>query len=271
MNILGNNTNKLNDVIFENRNKNYGAYVIRTSYNDTLKKSLLFLTSALTLLFGSVVVNNRMNSHSEAEKPIAFEDPKLTPMEYTTKVDLTPITEPEQKTTEAAAAPKGTIGTVINNHAVETNSVNLENPVSGVGDETSTGTDPKSTDPGTVTTIHVENNTPPATTPVDILVFAEEMPEFEGGTQGLMRFIGQNVVYPSVAREIGKEGIVYVSFVVNEVGNVENVKVVKGIGYGCDEEVVRVINKMPRWKKAGRNAGHPVKVRFNMPVSFKLK
>ena len=60
MNILGNNANKLNDVIFENRNKNYGAYAIRSSYNDSLKKSLLFLTSIVSLLFGSVIINNKI-------------------------------------------------------------------------------------------------------------------------------------------------------------------------------------------------------------------
>ncbi len=81
----------------------------------------------------------------------------------------------------------------------------------------------------------------------------------------------QNIVYPDFAREIGKEGTVHVSFVVNEVGNVEGVKVLKGIGYGCDEEVVRVIGKMPRWKKVGKNGGHPVKVRFTIPVSFRIK
>ena len=97
------------------------------------------------------------------------------------------------------------------------------------------------------------------------------MPEFDGGVAGLMRYVGQNIIYPPVAREIGKEGTVYVSFVVNEMGNVENVKVMRGIGFGCDEEVVRVIGKMPRWKKVGKNAGHPVKVRYNIPVKFKLQ
>ena len=102
-------------------------------------------------------------------------------------------------------------------------------------------------------------------------VVVEEMPEFEGGTAGLMRYVGQNIVYPSLAREVGKEGTVYVSFVVNETGNIEGAKIMRGIGFGCDEEVVRVINKMPRWKKVGKQGGHPVKVRYNIPVSFKLR
>lgn len=97
------------------------------------------------------------------------------------------------------------------------------------------------------------------------------MPEFEGGAVALMRFVAQNISYPEVAKIINKEGVVYVSFTVNELGYVEHAKVMRGIGFGCDEEVLRVVSKMPRWKKAGRNAGHPVKVRYNIPVSFKLK
>ena len=269
MNILGNNASKLNDVIFEKRNKNYGAYAIRSSYNNSLKKSILYLTGIVSLLFGSVIVNNRIHSISNIEQPTVFDDPILKPLEYTTPVDMTPLPEPV-KQSNAAAAPKGTIASVINDAATETHSANITNPVSGVGSATATGIDPRSTIESTVS---VTNTLTATSASVDTgpVIVADDMPEFEGGFSGLMRYVGQNIVYPSVAREIGKEGTVYVSFVVNEIGNVESVKVMRGIGFGCDEEVVRVIGKMPRWKKAGKNAGHPVKVRFNIPVSFKLK
>lgn len=269
MNILGNNASKLNDIIFENRNKNYGAYAIRSAYNDSLKKSILCLVGLVTLLFGSVVIRNRINASSGIESPIVFDDPLIKPFNYTTTlVEMKPLViEPNKNA--GATAPKGTIGTVINENAVETNSVNINNPVSGVGTETATGTSPVGPETSTVTSIHVESA--PVVTTIETVVVAEEMPEFEGGVAGLMRYVSQNIVYPLIAREIGKEGTVYVSFVVNEIGIVENVKVMRGIGYGCDEEVVRVVGKMPRWKKAGKNAGHPVKVRFNIPVSFKLK
>lgn len=270
MNILGNNANKLNDVIFENRNKNYGAYAIRSSYNDSLKKSLIYLTSIVSLLFGSVIINNKMNSSAKNNGLVILDDPKIETLTYTTEVNIKPpVIEPKQQN-NAAAAPKGTIGTVINDNAVETNSVNIDNPISGVGSPTATGVDPNSTNESTVTVTN-SVSIPTATVDSGPVIVADDMPEFEGGVAGLMRFVSQNIVYPAVAREIGKEGTVYVSFVVNEIGNVENVKVMKGIGFGCDEEVVRVVGKMPRWKKAGKNAGHPVKVRFNIPVSFKLK
>ncbi len=270
MNILGNNANKLNDVIFENRNKSYGAYAIRSSYNDSLKKSLIYLTGMVSLLFGSVIINNKLNA-TKNDSPIVFDDPKMETLTYTTEVKLEPLVEqPKQKTNEAAAAPKGTIGTVINDHATETQSVNIDNPVSGVGSPTATGVDPHSTNESTVTVTN-SVSIPTATFDSGPVIVADEMPEFEGGATGLMKYVGQNIIYPALAREVGKEGTVHVSFVVNELGNVEAVKIMRGIGFGCDEEVVRVISKMPRWKKIGKNAGHPVKVRFNIPVSFKLK
>ncbi len=270
MNILGNNSSKLNEVIFENRNKNYGAYAIRQSYNDSLIKSLICLGSMVALLFGSAFVYNKANKEPAAEKLMVFSDPVLDPIEYTTKVDMTPVTKPVQNTAAAATAPAGAISTnITDNDPERTTQTNLNTPVSGVGTETATGVSPTGPETSTVTTISVV--AAPAVTPSEAMVVVDDMPEFEGGLAGLMRYVKQNISYPSVAREIGVEGIVYVSFVVNETGNVEGAKVMRGIGYGCDEEVIRVVGKMPRWKKAGKNAGHPVKVRFNIPVSFKLQ
>lgn len=270
MNILGNNASKLNAVVFENRNKNYGAYVIRESYNDSLMKSLLCLGSLIVLVFGSAYAYNKAHEIAPTEKGIVLDDLVPETLEYVTEVDNTPLPEPVQNTTPPAAAPAGGIGTIINDYAVETNSVNVENPVNGVGSATATGTSPIGTETSTTSVTAPVVNTAATTSSVEVFI-AEEMPEFEGGVAGLMRYVMQNIVYPDIAREIGKEGTVHVSFVVNEVGTVEGVKVLKGIGYGCDEEVVRVIGKMPRWKKVGKNGGHPVKVRFTIPVSFRIK
>ena len=129
MNIIGNNASKLNEVIFENRNKNYGAYVIRESYNDSLIKSLVYLSSMLLLLFGSVYIYNKSSSTITDEKIIIFSDPKLDVIEYTTKVDVTPITEPVQNTAVAATAPAGAIRTIISDDATETTSVNIDNSI----------------------------------------------------------------------------------------------------------------------------------------------
>ena len=269
MNILGNNTSKLNAIIFENRNKSYGAFEIRESYNDSLKKSLLCLTSLVCLLFGSIFIYNKVNALPATEKALTFNDPALDPIFVETEVDLSPLPEPV-KNEAAAAAPEGGMATRIIDNATPTVSTNIENPISGVGSSTATGLSSTSTIESTVTTVATTQSVA-VSIPTEVVIIAEDMPEYEGGMTGLMAYVAKSVVYPEIAKEAGKQGIVYVSFVVNETGNVEAAKVLKGIGLGCDEEVLRVINKMPRWKKAGRNAGHPVKVRFNIPVSFKLK
>jgi protein TonB len=268
MNILGNNSSKLNDVIFENRNKAYGAYAIREAYSDSLKKSILCLSGLVILLFGSVFAYNKINAIPTNENGIVIDDSGIKPLIYETIVEMKPLETPVQAAAAATAPTGGMPLRIVDAEPTNTTTINMNNPVSGVGTETATGTAAVGPETSTVTTIAVVAAT---TATTEAVVFAEEMPEFEGGNTGLMNYVARNVVYPELAKEAGKQGIVYVSFIVNETGKVEGAKVLKGIGLGCDEEVLRVINKMPQWKKAGKNGGHPVKVRFNIPVSFKLK
>ena len=78
----------------------------------------------------------------------------------------------------------------------------------------------------------------------------------------------QNLKYPAQAKDAGIEGTVYIQFVITETGDVINSRVVKGIGGGCDEEALRVVNSMPLWKP-GKQNGVPVKVLYSLPVHFK--
>jgi len=98
---------------------------------------------------------------------------------------------------------------------------------------------------------------------------AEEMPEFPGGVEALMDFVGKNVKYPEEAKEKEISGRVFVSFVIEKDGSVSNVKVLRGIGGGCDEEAVRVIKAMPKWTP-GKQKGKPVRVNYQIPINFKL-
>ncbi|HMM12194.1 MAG TPA: energy transducer TonB [Bacteroidales bacterium] len=104
----------------------------------------------------------------------------------------------------------------------------------------------------------------------EIFTIVESMPEFPGGQQAMLEFIARNIKYPPLARESGIQGRVFVNFVVEPDGSVSNVKVIRGIGGGCDEEAVRVIQSMPKWTP-GRQRGKPVRVSFNLPVRFTLQ
>ena len=102
------------------------------------------------------------------------------------------------------------------------------------------------------------------------LTVVEQMPEFQGGVEELNKFLRENIKYPPMAREDGTSGVVYITFVVNKGGKISNVKVLRGIGSGCDEEAVRVVRMMPDWKP-GKQNGAAVPVQFNLPVKFDLK
>ena len=113
---------------------------------------------------------------------------------------------------------------------------------------------------------------PPPPAPVEeeeeepeIFIIVEQMPELIGGPAA----IGKEVKYPEIARKAGVEGRVFLQFTVNEQGNVQDVVVSRGIGAGCDEEAVRVVNLMKF--TPGKQRGKAVKVRMSLPVTFKLK
>ena len=97
----------------------------------------------------------------------------------------------------------------------------------------------------------------------------EQMPEFPGGLEMLNDYLKENIKYPEAAKEAGVEGRVFVSFIVDLDGRVSNVKAMRGIGGGCDEEAVRVVESMPKWKP-GIHKGKVVRVAFNLPIYFKL-
>jgi protein TonB len=97
-------------------------------------------------------------------------------------------------------------------------------------------------------------------------VWVEQMPVFEGD---LNTFLSRNLRYPDAARENGIEGRVIIKFVVNEDGSVSNAMVERGIGGGCDEEALRIIRSMPKWKP-GKQNGMPVKVFFTQAIKFVL-
>jgi TonB family protein len=97
----------------------------------------------------------------------------------------------------------------------------------------------------------------------------EQMPEFPGGVNALIDHVGRNVVYPEQAKEKEIEGRVFVGFVVEKDGSISDVKVLRGIGGGCDEEAVRIISAMPKWKP-GMQDGKPVRVSYQIPIHFKL-
>ena len=95
----------------------------------------------------------------------------------------------------------------------------------------------------------------------------EKMPEFPGGQDALIAYLSKELRYPEEARKSGAAGKVVTQFVVSENGSISNIKIIRSVGCGCDEEAIRVISKMPRWVP-GMQDGAPLKVYFKLPITF---
>ncbi|UKJ06408.1 energy transducer TonB [Solitalea lacus] len=266
------NTHDLTEIVFENRNREYGAYQLRARYDKTMRKALFSSVGSLVIL-GVITVS----LHSKAD-----EGPKVISIPYvidTRKYEIVPDKplEPELPKKTASLPPAATVKstelTVVPDEKVAKpehpptkeelegkaiGSISSENTGAGNTENMMPGNEGESLN-GT------ENGNSTAETP---FVHAEEMPEYEGGFQKMFKFIGRNLRYPNMAVENDIEGAVTVQFVVDKDGNVYNASVLKGIGGGCDEEAVRVV-KLLKFKP-GRQNGQPVKVQFSLPIRFTL-
>jgi len=104
----------------------------------------------------------------------------------------------------------------------------------------------------------------------EIFRVVEEEPSFPGGNEALFKYLENNTIYPAISKVSGIQGTVHVTYVVEPDGSISNVKILKGIGGGCDEEALRVVKNMPKWEP-GKQRGKPVRVQFNLPIRFILQ
>ena len=259
------------DIIFDNRNKEYGAYELRSHYEKRLKKSLSIIFISLMILILSVMVKSYFfpNSHSSILAP-------FIPDTNITAIDLTqPPIKPKQlphpaKTYEQIAVTKPLItraevtkavptiddisDKIISNKEVSGDKLLLGDPVQPNGNESGAGPMAKS-----------EANTEDAK-PLDI---ADVMPQFPGGIEALKRFLVRNLRMPEGDMEAGMKVNTLVRFVVDKDGTVTGILFEKSGGKDFDKEVERVMHKMPTWIP-GKQNGRNVAVYFHLPVIFQV-
>ena len=126
------------------------------------------------------------------------------------------------------------------------------------------------------TTAQVEAYTPPAVVEGEeessqqIFTVVETMPEFPGGQGALLQYLAKSIKYPVIAQENGIQGRVSCSFVVNKDGSIVDAEVIRGVDPSLDKEALRVINSMPKWSP-GKQRGKPVRVKYTVPVTFRLQ
>jgi protein TonB len=254
------------DIIFDNRNKNYGGYELRKHYNRRLAKAGAFIALGLGALISCSFINmdHPVKPVINAE-PIAFKDVDITPIQ---KVIPKPPRETLPPPPPAHMKTKVFNDPVIDptDHIPDDKQMTQNRDLTDAhpGSRTAEGTD--SLGEGMVPVVATGPGIVKLPEPAKPREWVEQMPQFNGD---MSAYISARLKYPDAARDAGIEGAVLIKFVVNENGNVSNAVVVRGIGGGCDQEALSMVNSMPTWKP-GRQNGTPVKVYFTLPIKFVL-
>jgi protein TonB len=252
------------DIVFENRNKEYGAYLIRKVYSTHVLIALIISVAVLGIVLSYPAIVDFF-FHQEA-----VSDAPLKTVRYTDLAPPPPINKntppppkldiPQVKKIIKFLPPKVTEKEVIEEEEMPTieeirhNETGAEE-IEGTGEVIFDEPVQEIVDDGAG-----EN---------EIFLVVEQAPEFEGGLAAMYKFIQKNMNYPAKARRMGIEGSVFVGFVVERDGTIADVQIIKGIDVDCDKEAVRVVSKMPPWKP-GKQSGRPVRVRFVLPIKFRL-
>lgn len=259
------------DLVFESRNQSYGGYILR-KLSSRRHMTALIIALALTIIAVSIPsivksirpavkekdVSVRTMTDIKLDKPkenvdeLIKELPPPPPLKNVIKFTA-PVIKPDEEVAEEEE-PKMQQEVVESKAAIGT--INFDK---GTDDPTAEMPDVMPTEDQQI----VEEKVEP-------YLVVEQMPDFPGGESELYKYLQETIKYPPLAREAGIQGTVYVKFVVNKSGKISDVVILRGIGGGCDEEAVRVVQAMPDWKP-GRQNGLPVPVYFTLPVKFILK
>lgn len=247
------------DIVFENRNKEYGAYQLRKKYNRVVMFATLIgvfiLTMAILIPYLQASTAAKHKSR-DAKEVIAEMSNDLQNQEAPPPPPPPPPPPAEQQTVVKYVAP-----VVVDSMKVEDESklmISDEQVATTVNKEVVEVVEQKQEE------VVVEQKEE------EVFVVVEEMPEFPGGTLALRQYLASAVKYPVVAQENGIQGKVYVNFVVEKDGSVTKAKIARGVDPSLDAEALRVVSTLPRWKP-GKQRGAPVRVSYTVPISFKLE
>jgi len=261
----------LDDIIFKDKNREYGAFFLRTTYPKVIKRSVILGSSLfvgallLAAFWKQITAENKDKVEVVAEtmdikqpppqKKVELPPPPPPPPpKEIPKVTTTKFLPPEIKHDEEVTKPEPPPEEVKGNTANES--------VKGVDESYEAPVDPDAK--GQETPVE-----PPKPVEEEIFTAVEQQAEFQGGIAGFARYLQRSLKYPAAAQRANVQGKVYVQFVVNTDGSIQDVQVIKSVGFGCDEEAIRVIKSGPRWNP-GKQSGRAVRSRFTQPITFQL-
>jgi periplasmic protein TonB len=245
---------EFDEIIFENRNKTYGAYYIRKHYKSATCLSIL---GAITFIAGLLTVLS-----FTTEKGPAKSTTINTSVLYLPKPDDQVIVRPPE-----VKAPPELIKAIRNlqpkvvTDSLETISIMPTNEELNLTTKNGKPTD---------SIVYIEPVTPEIPVEDKVFISVEEKPEYPGGATALFRYISENLNYPAEAQRYNIQGRVTLQFVVNPDGSVGKIEILRSIDPLLDEEAIRVVKTLPKFKP-GKQGGVPVKVWFSLPVLFKIE
>jgi protein TonB len=263
----------MTEIIFAQRNKAYGAYAIRSSYGETTIKAIGFMLLGITSVL-SVAWHFSHNSPPDTDEKTS---PLIADTAYTIQINLAngekEQQDPQPKTPDkpASTASADGLGTVISDTVEPTSST--ETIVTN-GTESVTTAEPSpsvSTDGGSGKGLEKGVGSPLGTASVVSTHMLEKMPQFKGGLAALNDFIRRNVRYPQEAIEEGRQGKLFVRFIVDENGKVSSAELLNTSYNDLNAEALRVVGIIPDFESPGIANGQPVKTYYQVPINFRLR
>ncbi|MFZ4799633.1 MAG: energy transducer TonB [Bacteroidia bacterium] len=253
------------EMIFKGKNHEYGAYELR---KDQVKRhiiAVLLSSTLVTMVIGSpIIINNVLNKkdNTKMDERYILSDVVLNPPQKKTDVEV--FIEPSK----IHNSIKNVVPIISEN--IDESDIILSN-------------DQVFNDSRVIATVTIENQSddPDAKILKEKTIVSEpiaevtyvvvsQMPNFPGGDDEMFKYLKTAMRYPREALELNISGIVYTSFIINSSGNIQDIKILRGIGGGCDEEAIRVLLGMPKWNP-GKQNGNAVNVKLTLPINFVLK
>lgn len=263
------------ELVFEGRNQTYGAYKLRKGTSKRNVLSIIIVLLAAVLAFSAVAIKKIVDAN--AAKVAATQVTELSALDQAKKkaeVKKQIKVEPEKVVERVKSSVKFTAPVIKKDSEVKPED-ELKTQDQLMDNKAAIGSfDVKGNDDANGEVLKakevIAQPEPPKQEENKVFDVVEQMPSFPGGNSALMQYLSSNVRYPVVAQENGVQGRVVVSFVVEKDGSITDVNVVRGVDPSLDKEAARVVRSMPNWIP-GKQNGSAVRVKYNVPVSFKLQ
>lgn len=264
----------LDDIVFEGRNRAYGAFLLRKLYNKHITVAAVVAILLFALFLSIPLIAEMIGGEEEVveverivtEVDLAPPPPldEATPPPPPPPPDLPPPPPPVRATVKYTPPVVKRDKDVVEEEEIPDVEV-LEEIDAGV--KTVEGSKDAPLDLGDIdgtseVVAEVVEEKP--------YTYVEQMPTFPGGETEMLKYLGKNIRYPAAAQRAGVEGLVVLSFVVSKTGEISEIQVIKNLGAGTDEEAMRVVKTMPKWTP-GKQNGRAVPVRYTLPVRFTIK